>query len=166
MRAQLGAKAFRSRTLFTPQDGPEVRIVGEYLMPDRVRLLRDREETIAIRGHGTFTRRGNQAWQKSPSDVSDLILNFSDARIVEQLDRDFVKSDCRLLRNDTTAGKATSVYQYKVGASDWSSINQVWIGTADGLPYRVELDSIHGGKKSKTVQVIEYDATIRIEPPR
>ena len=166
MRAQLRSKAFRSRTVINPQQGPEVRIMGEYRLPDRVRLVRDREETIAIRGKGTFTRRGNQAWQKSPTDVSDVVLNFTDAGMLEQLDRDFVKSDCRLLNRDTIAGKPVLVYQYKVGAAEWSSVNKVWIGAADGLPYKVELISVHGGKNSKSVQIIEYDTSIRIEVPQ
>ena len=92
-RGQMRSKAFRTRTVMTTPGTAEVRIVSEYLLPDRVRLLRDREETVAIRGKGTFTRRAGQSWQKSAVDMSEMIGSVTDPGTMEQLARDYVKSE-------------------------------------------------------------------------
>ena len=53
------------------------------------------------------------------------------------------------------------------GLMAMDSVQQVtlWVNTANGLIIRQEIADATSETPSKTVQVIEYDATITIEPP-
>jgi hypothetical protein len=53
------------------------------------------------------------------------------------------------------------------GLMAMDSVQQVtlWLNAASGLIIRQEIEDTTAGMPSKTVQVIEYDATITIAPP-
>ncbi len=42
---------------------------------------------------------------------------------------------------------------------------KLWVNLATGLPIQQEIEGEAMGVKSKTVQAIEYDASLTIEPP-
>jgi hypothetical protein len=48
---------------------------------------------------------------------------------------------------------------------DAHSAVKLQVSTASGLPVRQEIEGEVMGVKSKSTQVIEYDANLKIEPP-
>jgi outer membrane lipoprotein-sorting protein len=63
------------------------------------------------------------------------------------------------------------VYEYtfqfnKSGASDAAHHSKVWVGSADGLPRRVDTESeISGNNGNMTTTYSDYNTDIKIGPP-
>ncbi|HKP12704.1 MAG TPA: hypothetical protein VJZ91_11355, partial [Blastocatellia bacterium] len=71
---------------------------------------------------------------------------------------------------DTLDGKPMTVYQYtlrNVMGMDITSRSKAWISAADSLPHRIESETDLKGKTSKaTITYFDYNADIKIEPPK
>jgi len=164
IRKQVSGPAFRTRTTIVHTDsGPSMLLQGEFIPPDRVHLITDRQELIAILNKGTFIKPKNGSWQQSPVDMSETLLSFRDPKVIDQLAKDYIKSDCKQVGSETLNGQETTIWQYKT--SGLSATTRIWINASDELPYKQEIEGDAAGHKSKTTQLIEYDPGIRIEPP-
>jgi hypothetical protein len=64
-----------------------------------------------------------------------------------------------LVGPDILDGKPMLVYQYTLN----NSPAKLWVGVADGLPYKVESVSKSGAKT--TVTISDYNAQIVLTPP-
>jgi hypothetical protein len=77
--------------------------------------------------------------------------------------------DVKLAGPDSVNGVPSFVYTYTtsidLGGSQITSNIKLWVGVANGLPLKQEVDGEFAGVKSHTVQLVEYDKTIKIEAP-
>jgi hypothetical protein len=163
--AQLNARSFRAR-LDSTFDNQETARTIEYVAPDRFRMAGEADETIII-GSNAWVRQNNGAWQKLPIDASQMIASVRDPKIIDQLRK---SAEVKLIGPDTLDGKPMTVYQYtlrNVMGTDMTSHAKAWISVADSLPRRMETETEIKGKTSKaTITYFDYNADIRIDPPK
>ena len=89
-----------------------------------------------------YTHARDGAWVAHPaSDLAGLLQYNSDEGITEIYGKNI--SNARQIGTDTVAGKPARVYGYMLTLADYNTIatEKLWIGSADGLPYRKESDS-------------------------
>jgi len=170
LRKQLKSGSYRSKTIITSTDGT-VEITGEIVPPDRMHVFNSIGgkviETIYI-GDTSWTKTGD-TWQESKVGVGQILSQFSDAFVDEMAG---TVSDVKLVGPELLNGVPTLVYTYISDLNkattmkmDSKSVVKAWIRVADGLLVRQEIEGETMGTKSKTVQEVEYDPAIKIEPP-
>lgn len=178
MRAMLAATSYRARSVSSSSSGTTGTAVLEFVAPDRFHITREtelpgrprlRQETIVI-GDTTWMKRGDAPWQPFPINVGDLIRQFRNPRVIEELAN---ATEVKLIGPDTIEGAPALVYEYTLsqpGEQGLKSTARAWVDVARNLPRRTEGEAelSLGGKPVRTKTVVtysDYGATIRIEPP-
>ena len=166
-RAQASMKAYRvvNRSTDLP-DGPTLSSTLIFVSPDRFHQT-DHEgnrpmQTIRI-GERGWMKFGSGAWEpelmdpmsilnrlRGPTEIDDPRYELRAATALGALDLNGVK----------TVG-----YEYTVVGLGETSHVQVWVSTDTGLPVRFEAEFANSVVKQKVSWEIEYDATLRVEPP-
>ena len=171
MRAQLTAGAYRTQTTITGEDFAQ-EATGEIIPPDRMHIVMQvgeiATEMIYI-GDKVWSRQGDAAWQ-----VADRLGMPGSGLLDESMIADSEKTitEATFVGKETVEGVDALVYSFtsdlnksEIMPMDSVSQSKVWIDAATGLIVRLEVEDDTMGMKSKTVQVIEYDPSITIEPP-
>ena len=181
MRASQDAKSYRSRIATTGSDGHNINITAEFVASDRMRIVTEmdmpgqnpnKSERIYI-GKQSYVRAGNAPWQKDSLDMSDMLSQMRDPKLIEAVQQ---KAEVKYLGTDTLSGAPMLIYQYKIKdvlGTGIDSNSKMWIGAADNLPHQIETerdfaDPSNTGKmmQSKTtVTFYDYNTDINIEPP-
>lgn len=165
INAQLAAKSFRAR-MDADTDGQERARILEYVAPDHFHITGEDDEMIVI-GSNAWTRRGGGAWQKLPIDTGQIIASVRDPKMIEQIRK---SAEVKLVGPDTLDGMPMTVYQYTLHnamGTDMTSHSKTWIANADSLPRRIETEAEINGKTAKaTITYFDYNADIKIEPPK
>lgn len=98
------------------------------------------QELMAVDGklyqRSTFAGKSPEAWTRAAITLADIRSAAANHR------RQLVS--CTALGNDTVDGVATNVVGFKVKADGATAEGRVWIGKADGLPYREEAPGLKG----------------------
>ena len=94
-------------------------------------------------------------------------MNVMSAEILTE-----TSSNAAKVGNETVNGQETVVYSYDMDMNKSSSMKmdmksavKIWVRTSDGLPIKQEVSGEAMGVKSVSTQEIEYDPSIKIEPP-
>lgn len=167
MRTSFDAKSYRALMTTSLSDGTNSVATVEYVAPDRFRMVRGQNETIIV-GKTTYIKGANGQWQKSPVDMGQMISNFRDPKVIDELTKN---TDVKLVGPDVLDGAPMLVYQYTLMlGNDIKSTAKTWLGTTDGLPRKTESDADMNfmGKQTKshtTVLYSEFNGDIKIEPP-
>ncbi len=164
MQAQRNAKAYRVH--MTLNDG-RIQNVLEYVAPDRFHLISSSGTETIIIGDKTYQRDKNGTWASLPIDVGGIVAQFRNPKYLDQLARGL--TEVQQLGTDTLSGAAMTIYTFKtdqkVGDIAVTSTDKLWVGVNDGLPHKQEIQSHVGSVSSNTVNTIEYDPGIKIDPP-
>jgi len=162
MNAEVAQKAYSIRSTDQNPDSGKVTSsnVAEVQPPDRMHLINGADETIVIRGKGTFRKSNNGGWEKAPYDLSDAMLSFYDPKNFEKFSK-----DCKRITTEKLDGHPMSVWQFRSESPGIVSISKLWISDSDGLPYKMEIDGEVAKHKTRTVQLIQYDPKISIQAP-
>lgn len=132
--------------------------------PDRFHMRNDQSEFIVLPG-ATYMNQGGQ-WMKLPMDMSKMIQSMTP----EAMKQGFGNlTHARDLGEGDVEGNAAHIYEYDtsgdvMGIHSESHV-KVWIGKADGLVLRQEVQGKAMGMESTTVSTYEYDASIHIKAP-
>lgn len=126
-------------------------------------------ETIIV-GQETFMKMGDGPWRKFPVNVGELIAQFRDPKVIDELSK---RAEVKFVGPDTVDGSATMVYQYTYSDPEGKGVKttaKTWIGVANNLPLRTEseAESEIMGKKinsKSTITYYDYNADIKIERP-
>jgi hypothetical protein len=165
INAQLNARSFRAR-LDSTFDNQEMARTIEYVAPDRFRMAGEADETIII-GSNAWIRQNGGAWQKLPIDASQMIASVRDPKMIDEIRKN---AEVKLIGPDTLDGKPMMVYQYTIRnamGTDMTSHAKAWISADDSLPRRMETETEVKGKTSKaTITYFDYNADIKIDPPK
>jgi hypothetical protein len=177
VRAQLAAKSYRARMVGTGSNGLNSTTVVEFVAPDRFHMTQDAEQAgrrtrqeIVIVGKDTWMKIGNADWQKFPVDVGQIVTQFRDPKVLDELTR---SAEIKYVGPDTLDGAPAEVYEYTLtdvlGKGSRSNA-KTWISTTDNLPRKTENDADFNlmGKPVKTQTTVtfsDYNADIKIEPP-
>jgi hypothetical protein len=178
MRAQLDARSYRARMVSSSSNSTESTLALEFVAPDRFHMTRqsklpgkgDSTQEIIVVGNDTFMKMGEGAWRKMPMNMGELITQFRDPKVLEQLTKD---ADIKFLGPDLLDGSPTLVYQYTLTGElgkDIKNTAKTWIGATDSLPRKTESEgdfnfagtSVH---TKTTVTYSDFNADIKIEPP-
>jgi outer membrane lipoprotein-sorting protein len=171
MTGQEGAKSFRAHSVSASTQG-ESNSEIEFVAPDRyhftIRKAGGAQTEMIIADGKTFVKSGDRPWQLVPGDVGAFLKSFRDPQTMDYLKK---STDIKFVGTDTLDGAPVWVYEYtfqfnKSGASEAAHHSKVWVGSADGLPRRVETVSEISGYESKlTTTYSDYNSDIKIESP-
>ncbi len=178
MGAMLAAKSYRARWVTSSSSGTNSTTILEYVAPDRYHMVREAErsagninkiETIIV-GQKTFMKMGDGPWRKFPVNVGELIAQFRDPKVIDELSK---SAEIKFVGPDTLDGSPTMVYQYTYSdpqGKGFKTTAKTWIGVANNLPLKTESEgeSEVMGKtlnSKSTITYYDYDADIKIERP-
>ena len=166
-RATLNAGPYRTNNVITATTG-SLTMIGEVVPPDRYHIVTETAQgktEIIVVENKTYQKTGDR-WVVSPINAAALVRSLMNTMTAE-----FEKSisNAKLVGPEVLNGVPTLVYTYEssivLDTSTVTSKVKLWVAVATGLPVRQEIDGEVGAIKSKTVQTIEYDPTIKIEAP-
>jgi hypothetical protein len=164
LHAMVQAGPYRIHSTTTTGDGNTIQMTGEVILPDRFHLVVNGREILIV-GNKTYQKEGDK-WTEFPVDIGSIVSGLIGGMTAEMENG---ISDVQYIGPDTVNGVPAQVYQYtssfKAGDQEVKSTVKLWVGVANGLPVRQEVDGEFAGIKSKTVQEIEYDPSIKIEAP-
>lgn len=177
VNAQLGAKSYRAQMVSSSSNGTNSTIEMEFVAPDRFHLTNQstvngqnmRQETIIV-GSNTYMKMGAGSWQKFPVNMGEMIAQFRNPKMVEELSKG---AETKFIGPDMVDGSPTWVYQYTINdpqGKGLKSTSKTWIGVTDSLPRKTESEgemNIMGrAVNTKTsITYTDYNADIKIEPP-
>jgi len=149
-------------------------VVIEYQPPDRYSILSEDNyfTQIIIIADKTYGY-ANETWSLLPIHA-DQLINPETLKELEQ-----TIGDIRQEGEEKLSGGATRIYSYTsqatIGESKVQQSTRLWLGSADGLPYKITIDGqitsmdARSGKiegvDAITTQVIIYDPGISINAP-
>jgi hypothetical protein len=164
VQAQRNAKAYRVH--ITLNNGT-IQNVLEYVAPDRFHLTSSSGSETIIIGDKTYQRLKGGKWMLFPVNIGSIVAEFRDPKYLDQLTQQL--TDVQQVGTDTLNGAAMTVYTYKTdqkaGDIAVTSTVKLWIGVSDGLPHKQETQNHIGEVASNGVNTIEYDPSIKIDPP-
>ena len=88
MRAQLDAKSYRVHVTTSMGGGPANNMVIEYVAPDRYRMVNEAQggkQEFVIVGNAAYIKGPNGQWVRSPVGVADIIKQFRDPKMLEEM---------------------------------------------------------------------------------
>ena len=171
LRAQLTAGPYRSTTTITMEDGAQT-MVGEVAPPDRMHVEMDlggiKTEMIYI-GDKVWSKQGDDAWTESDR-MGGLGGALLDESMIADTERTIIEA--ALVGPEQVGGVDAVAYTFTTDMSKSEVMpiesivqTKVWIDPTTGLIVRQEVTDSLSDTPSTTVQEIEYDSSITIEPP-
>jgi hypothetical protein len=164
-KAQFDAKSFRARMVMSLSDGRTSSRLGEFVAPNRFHMVTDHDEAIVV-GDATYRREPGKPWQRLPIDVGQIVADFRNSSAIDELR----KADVKFVGAEVLDGVSTLVYQFTTTNTlgmNVTSVCKTWVGAADHLPRKIEVEADFNSTKAKTTNTYyDYDADIRIEPPK
>lgn len=146
-------------------DGEATTMHGEYDTIKRIHMTTDDVEIIVV-PEGTWMRSGGGDWTQPPIDMSAMVNRLMPQTIAEMRDGiSNVKDEGATTWQGQPARIVSFDQKTKIMMFTVESSNRVWID-AQGRIIHSEAESTTMGKKSKTVQDIRYDDSIRVTAPK
>jgi hypothetical protein len=129
-----------------------------------------KRETLVV-GNETWMKMGDTPWQKFPVNMGELITQFRDPKVIDELTKG---AEVRFVGPDVVDGAPTMVYQYTLNEPQekgFKSTAKTWVGVADNLPRKTESEGEMNimGKQVNTktnVTYSDYGADIKIDRPK
>ncbi len=174
LRAELSAKSVRRHTVGTDGDTKYENTL-EYVAPDYLHQIVGNNEFIYIRGVGTWRKKTSDAtWIAAGLGSSEQVFAGRDPAIMDGYMKSIVVDQVKFVGPQLLDKRPTFEYQYLVHLDPSTNTvadltNKLWVGVADGLPYRLETDYdsvLHAGAKVHSVIVIEYPTDITVIRPK
>ena len=177
MSAVLAAKSYRAHWVSSSDSGINSTMVMEFVAPDRYHILREadvrgrasKNETIIV-GQDTYMKMGDSPWQKFPVNVGEVIAQFRDPKVIDELSKD---AEIKFIGPDTVDGMPAMVYQYILNdpqRKGFKNTSKTWVGVVNNLPLKTEsegeVEMMGKTVKSKsTMTYSDFGAEIKIERP-
>lgn len=171
LRAQLTAGPYRTTTTIDMEGGAQT-MVGTVVPPDRMHVvmnLGDVATEMIYIGDKVWSKQGDAAWVASDRMGTPGAGLLDDSMIA---DTERTITEAALVGPDVIEGVDALVYSFTTDLNkseimplDSVIRSKIWIDTATGLIVRQEIEDTTADTPSTTVQVIEYDPAITIEPP-
>ena len=178
IQSMLAAKSYRAQVESSTSNGTKSKTTIEFVAPDHFHVTREaaspghagmKQETIVV-GEETWMKMGEAPWQKFPANFRDIIKQFRDPKVIDQIAKSV---DVKVIGTEVLDGTQTTIYQYTLSDpdnKDFSSNAKTWVAASDGLPRKTESEGDFdlGGKQIHTKSVItyyDYEADIKIDKP-
>ena len=166
MRKQTTSGPYRLKTIITSDNGT-TEMNGEVVPPDQMHMqmkISGKTTEMILIGDKGWRKMGGK-WQNSP-----IVTGKMMSQVLQNVD-EFAPgiSNVQYVGEERADGKPAKVYTFRMELGEdkggVKSDAKVWIDSASGAPIKSEHNGEAMGVKSKTVQTIEYDSTIKIEAP-
>ena len=137
---------------------------GEYDTVDRIHFKNDKVEMIVL-PEGTWMRTGKD-WTQPPVDVGGMVKQFIPKSVEEMRAATKSATDDGMT---TWNGQSLHAYSYDIDTTMMgihvTSTNKIFIN-ASGQIVHVESNGEAVGRKSRTLQDVHYDDSIKVVAPR
>lgn len=173
-------KAHRMNCTSVFEDGNTQKYMNEFVPPDRKYVIYyDQDVEYIVVGDKVYINEGGSEWEATQLPAANFMRN------IEETTQEISESlhDVQRVREDMLGGKGIVVYKFNSVSTynniELSSQTELWVGEADGLPYKMLIDgeiaasrnnpdtgeSEAYAARSLTTCLLEFDSTISIEPP-
>ena len=163
--AKMVASRFATKTVATDQDGKQTHSNAEFETSERIRVTTDAGGFVIL-PEGTWVRSGpDGAWSKPPVNLGGMIKQL----LPQSLDD--IRDRARNVRDDgvrQVEGAPLRAIRYDLETQVMGiavSAQTVAYIDAQGRLVRSESDGEAMGRKTRSVQIIRYDDSIRVTPP-
>lgn len=153
-------------TMTVTTDTSTLNMNADVILPDRFHITSEHQGNtteMLIVGDKSYNKVNGQ-WVESPFDIADLTSSFTSA-----IGKDTTISNVQFVKTDTVNGVSANEYTFDSHYDSQGLIvdasTTMWVGTSNGLPLKLEVDSTANDIKSHTEETIEYDPSITIEAP-
>jgi hypothetical protein len=163
LNAAKQAPPYHISSTSSSDSGATTVITGEVSLPDHFHIKMSTGVEMLIVGDKSY-RMVNGSWTPYPLDIASIVNGLTGS-VTGDLSK--TVSNVQYLGQEDLNGVSTQVYSYTstVDFSGQTVTSQVKMWVANGLPVHQEIDGDFAGIKSKTVQDITYDPSIKIEAP-
>jgi TonB family protein len=163
LSATQGVKSYRLR-IEAPSFTKAVTIM-EYAFPDSARMLEENRELIRV-GKNTYRKKGDGPWEKYPEKNNYVPSQLSANALENHIKSLTERKDIKFIGRETVDGIPTLAYQRRHPGTE-PSTEKAWIGVADGLLRRWEIEPAFSNSTKMTLiyTYYDYNADIKIEPP-
>jgi hypothetical protein len=163
LKSAMQAPPYHVSSTSTTDSGTTTVITGEVALPDHMHIKTSNGTEMLVVGDKSY-RKVNGSWQPFSIDIGGILNGMLGGSMG---DPSKTVSNVQYLGQDNLNGVSTQVYSFtsSVDLSGETVTSQVKMWVANGLPVRQEINGEFAGVKSKTVQVISYDPSIKIEAP-
>jgi hypothetical protein len=167
--AQQNGGPYRVQTTVVTGD-TTMEMLAEIVPPDRLRSVTNTggiQVEIIIIGDTAYIKNGDTPWVSLPDSGfgSQILGALSSEALMEQN----LIADVQRVGQETVDGESAIIYAFQSsfgeGEDALSAMTRIWVSESRGLPLRVENEGEIDGSPSRTVQIVQYDTTITIEPP-
>jgi hypothetical protein len=147
----------------------ELHATLDYQAPDRYHMLnlstsQQQMNEFFIIGKDMYMKLGDR-WQKMPGVAGSAMPNLRKMFDDEGLKR---LQDVKYVGDETLNGRPAHVYSYHSTQTDstvpYPFTSKIWVGTADGLPQKIEV-TYDGGDLKTMIITYDYEKSIDIKPP-
>jgi hypothetical protein len=164
LKKVMNAGPYHVHSVTTTADGNTTEMDGDVILPDRYHMTTSSGEYIVI-GSKTYMNL-NGTWSLFPVDLGSIVSGLTSSFTSDVLNN---VTNASYVGPDVAGGKPAQVYQFteSIQISDQAVTSNVkmWVGVANGLPVKMQVEGEFAGVKSTTVQDITYDSSIKIEAP-
>jgi hypothetical protein len=164
LKSAMQAPPYHISSTTTSDSGTTTVITGEVALPDHMHIKTSHGTEMLVVGDKSY-QMVNGSWQPFSIDISSILNGILGGAAG---DPSKTVSNVQYLGQDNLNGAATQVYSFTstadLGGETVTSQVKMWV--ANGLPVRQEINGEFAGIKSKTVQNITYDPSIKIEAPQ
>jgi hypothetical protein len=163
LKSAMQAPPYHISSTTTTDSGTTTVITGEVILPDHFHIKVSTGSEMLVVGDKSYQML-NGSWTSFPIDIGSIVNGLMGGI---SADPSKTISDVQYVGQDNVNGASAQVYTYtsSVDLSGQTVTSQVKMWIANGLPVRQEINGEFAGIKSKTVQVITYDPSIKIEAP-
>ncbi|MEP7359082.1 MAG: hypothetical protein ABI847_17660, partial [Anaerolineales bacterium] len=171
-RAQLNAPQYIRHTVGTDGDS-HYEITIEYIAPDYLHEIVGDNEFVYIKDGGTWRRANGGDWTATSSDGSAQVFAALDPATIDELLASVDINQVKFLGPELLDGRPTWVYQFVThtdigNGKVLEATSKLWVGVADGLPYRSESDNpsvLTEGATGHSETTVDYTTEIvRLQP--
>jgi hypothetical protein len=187
MKAVNAARSYRKKTVVTVSgktvEGKSVLEV-EFSAPGRWHSLfesnlppyNNQKVEWFIVGGKSYERVAGGPWHKVPEKRTELFRPPDevgpDTKMVELIGEEVLNGARMLVYRHTFEGTSDGEGEGAYTLSKYKGVAQIWVGVNDGLPHKIEKETESEYRQAETIKArdtttyYDYNADIRIEPPR
>ena len=170
--------SYHLQTVGTDSDGKNSTLTMDYISPDRYEMKREgdpragtgskKTDMIAV-GGDTWVKIEDQPWKKSPVKLN-MLKNMQEVWLDKINGKNY---ELKSAGTETIDGATMNVYQLTYNVKDedaeetYKGAGKVWIGAADHLVHKSEMESqmSDNPKPSRMTTTYDYKTDVKIEPP-
>jgi hypothetical protein len=164
-RAQASQRAYVVNTTMTLETGVSANTMLSYVAPDRYHSMDlDGPQMQVIRiGDRGWMRAKDDPWQPEIVNTANTLRRLRGPVAID--DAGYTVDSAQALGAGNHPREPTDLYEYVVKRDAETARVKMWVSKRSGLPISYEADVTNGTQREKSTWHVQYDDTIKIDPP-